>query len=101
MLCIYLFKTYALKLEKLEAEVEPYSSRGLKQDCCSENEIRSRTCPYGHLYLAAQIDYSLNRFSRTHAAVNRPLLGVSHGAQVCEDARVKYTGLSGCEFRVD
>lgn len=94
---IYLFKTYTLKLEKLEAEVEPYSSWGLKQ----ENEIRSHTCPYGHLYLEAQIDYSLNRFSRTHAAVYRPLLGVSHGAQVCEDARVKYTGLSGCEFWVD
>lgn len=86
-----------MKLEKLEAEVEPYSSWSLKQ----ENEIHSHTCLYGHLHLEAQIDYSLNRFSRTLAAVNRALLGVSHGAQVCEDARVKYTGLSGCEFRVD
>lgn len=70
----------------------------LKEDCVSENAVQSSSRPHGHL--EAAIDCSLNRISGTHAAAHTPLWGVSQSAQVCEDAALKYTGPSGCEFCV-
>lgn len=63
-----------------------------------KDAVQSSSRPHGHL--EAAIDCCLNRISGTHAAAHTPLWGVSQSAQVCEDAALKYTGPSGCEFCV-